>query len=133
VRAHLADRDGGPPAARESLCGWRQRIIGTGQNERAEWQPQGSRIGRIENDALYLDPSASYRAAQRLAVDRSGVKVSSATLVRRLREKGLLASTNKARETVKVRSARKADYAIYRRQTRHSRHSGVNKRKLELT
>jgi hypothetical protein len=38
-----------------------------------------------------------------MAVDGSGVEVSSATLVRRLREKGLLVSTDKARETLKVR------------------------------
>jgi hypothetical protein len=57
--AHLADRSGDPPRDREGVCGWRERIIGTGQYERTEWQPQGSRIGWIENDDLYLEPIAS--------------------------------------------------------------------------
>ena len=101
--AHLAGRDGASPTEREAACGWRSKTLGTGENERSEWQPQGSRIGWIEGDDVYLDLASSYRAAQSMATDGCGVEVSSTTLARRLRDEHLLVSTDKARETLTVR------------------------------
>ena len=101
--AHVADRDGGAPQGLERAFGWRLFHIGTGDNERAEWRPQGARVGWIDGDNLYLDRDASYRAAQAMVVDGTGIEVSSITLTRRLRQKGLLRTTDSQRETLTVR------------------------------
>jgi hypothetical protein len=101
--AHFADRDGGAPQGLERAFGWRLFHIGTGDNERADWRPQGARVGWIDGDNLYLDRDASYRAAQAMAVDASGIEVSSITLTRRLRQKGLLRTTDSQRKTLSVR------------------------------
>jgi hypothetical protein len=90
--AHLAERAGGAPEGREQACGWRSKRIGYGANERIEWQSEGLRIGWIDGDDLYLDREASYRAAQGMAADGSGIEVSPTTLVRRLRDRDLLVS-----------------------------------------
>jgi len=77
--------------------------VGFGADERTEWRPQGDRIGWINGNDLYLDRDASYRAAQGIAADGSGIEVSPTTLVRRLRDRGLLVSIDQARETLTVR------------------------------
>jgi hypothetical protein len=89
-RAHLADVNGGSPDNRESW-GWR------------DGEPQGDRIGWIEADDIYLQPDAAYSAAQRMATGGEGLTVSSQTLWKRLKEAGLLASVDTARQTQKVR------------------------------
>lgn len=104
-RAHIADREGNPPAACERACGWRPVQIGIGENQRADWQPKGDRVGWLnaDGDDLYLDRDASYRAAQAMSAEGAGIEVSAATLARRLRDKHLLASTDPARQTLTVR------------------------------
>jgi hypothetical protein len=101
--AHIADRAGGVPVGLEQACGWRSTLIGHGENERIEWRPQGPRVGWIAEEDLYLDRDASYRAAQSMAADGTGIEVSSTTLVRRLRHRQLLLSVDQARETLTVR------------------------------
>jgi hypothetical protein len=102
-RAHLATRNGGAPEHRESACGWRKCIIGAGQYERDEWQPQGARVGWADENYIFLDRDAAYRAAQGMAIDGGGVEVSPSTLLRRLRDRGLLARVDNPRETLTVR------------------------------
>lgn len=95
-RAHLADRRGGAPDGSERLCGWRP-------TNSAEWQSQGDCIGWIDGDAVYLEPTSAYRAAQIAARDaQQPFGISEPTLRKRLREKNLLASTDKARQTLTV-------------------------------
>ena len=65
--AHIAMPRGMEPETPQAY-GWRSKTIGTGINERDEWQPQGDRVGWIDKDNLYLDPTASYRIAQKMAV-----------------------------------------------------------------
>jgi hypothetical protein len=95
--AHVAARQGTAPHGCETAWGWRPA------EQYAGWRPQGVRVGWLDGDDLYLDLAASYRAAQKMAADGTGVEVSSSTLPRRLREAGVLLSTDKARQTLTVR------------------------------
>src|SRR5262249_25466092 len=89
-RAHVAGPSGREPEAPEAW-GWRLRTVGSGEHERDEWQPQGRRIGWVEGADLYLEPEASYAAAQELARDQGdGLPIAPRTLHRRLHERGLL-------------------------------------------
>lgn len=100
--AHIAGTDGGEPDTPEAW-GWRLKTIGTGPNVRDEWQPQGDRIGWVDGDDLYLDPGASYRVVQQMAVAGDGIAVTSRTLHKRLQERGLLASREAQRKKLTVR------------------------------
>jgi hypothetical protein len=103
--AHLADAKGGAPPGPEAW-GWRLVTVGAGENPFVEWRPQGQRIGWLDGDDLYLDAIAAYSVAQRLARDGGDpVSVTLRTLKRRLRERGLLASTEHrgGRERLEVR------------------------------
>jgi hypothetical protein len=102
-RAHLAGADGNQPDA-PAGWGWREVTVGAGQYQRTEWQPRGERIGWMEDGQLYLEPEASYAAAQALAgAQGEALAVSPRTLRRRLRERGLLASVDAEREVLAVR------------------------------
>lgn len=91
-RAHLAATDGGKPDFAEAQAyGWR------------DGEPQGERIGWLDGDDLYLQPDAAYSLAQRMASGGEGLTISSQTLWKRLNEAGMLASTDTARNTNKVR------------------------------
>ncbi|HMV46681.1 MAG TPA: bifunctional DNA primase/polymerase [Blastocatellia bacterium] len=91
-KAHLAATDGGKPDSADAQAfGWR------------DGEPQGERIGWLDGDDLYLQPDAAYLLARRMATDGEGLTVSSQTLWKRLNEAGLLASTDTARKTNKVR------------------------------
>jgi hypothetical protein len=68
------------------------------------WRPQGRRVGWIDGEALYLEPEASYAAAQEMAgAQGESLTVSAPTLRRRLKERGLLASVDAKRETLTIR------------------------------
>ena len=59
---------------------------------------------RVEDDDIYLEPTAAYRVAQVVGRDVGEVlTVSEQTLKKRLHEKGLLASVDQKRETLTVR------------------------------
>ncbi len=91
-KAHVADIDGGKPDSADALAyGWR------------DGEPQGDRIGWLDGGDLYLQPDAAYSLAQRMATGGEGLTISSQTLWKRLNEAGLLASTDTARNTNKVR------------------------------
>lgn len=92
-RAHCADRDGKAPDQPERW-GWTK----SGGN----WTPAGVRIGWVDDHDLYLDSALAYRVAQELA-GAERLPLSERTLRARLKERGLLASTDPARETLKVR------------------------------
>jgi hypothetical protein len=85
-RAHVATPTGGAPD-NGTAWGWRERMEG-----RVEFQ--GRRIGWIDDGDLYLEPEASYAEAQELArVQGESLPVSTSTLRRRLKDCGLLVST----------------------------------------
>jgi hypothetical protein len=107
-RAHVADRDGEAPQPGGSndektptSWGWRRVTMGTGQHAREEWRPQGDRVGWYDaagND-LYLDIESAVRVAQMAApAGADAILVSARTLVKRLKEKGCLRSTDESRD-----------------------------------
>jgi hypothetical protein len=67
-RAHVADREGLTPETGEAW-GWRQRLVGTGDNAEQRREPQGVRVGWLDADALYLDRAAALRAASEMDAD----------------------------------------------------------------
>ena len=106
--AHLAGPDGLPPrcAGEEEYpagWGWRLKKVGTGVNERDEWQPQGDRVGWIDNNDVYLEPDASYRVAQIMGGGSDGLPVGVRTLHKRLKEHGLLVEADERRGRLTVR------------------------------
>jgi hypothetical protein len=102
-RAHIAGPDGSAPKEPERW-GWRLRTTGAGENARDEWHAQGHLIGWIDGENLYLEPDGAHATAQRLAVEQGeSLPVTQETLRRRLKEKGLLASTDERRQKLTVR------------------------------
>lgn len=59
--AHVSNPDGDHP---ESADAWGWRFSGSATGE---WQPQGNRVGWLEEGNLYLDPHAAYSTVQKLA------------------------------------------------------------------
>lgn len=88
-RAHLASREGDAPGD-PHVWGWRHDGFG------GTWYPQGERIGWVDGQDLYLDPDASYRCAQQVATI-DGLSISARALWKRMRERGLLVSTDTSR------------------------------------
>ena len=102
-RAHVADPEGAPPE-NPGAWGWRSATIGTGDFMREEWRPQGERVGWLDVDHLYLEPEASYAAAQKQGRDADDpLTITGRTLRKRLHERGLLLSTDEARRVLTVR------------------------------
>jgi hypothetical protein len=100
-QAHVAGLDGGPPVEPEAW-GWRERPSASGGGESGAWREQGDRIGWVEGADLYVQPDAAYRCAKRMG-DADGIVVGPRTLRRRLREAGLLLSTEPGRDTTTIR------------------------------
>jgi hypothetical protein len=96
-RAHITNEKGGAPphAAR---WGW------TRANGSNCWTPQGIKVGWLKRENVYLDPTISFAAASQLGKEiGQGITISLMTLQRRLKQSGLLASTEEGRETNTVR------------------------------
>jgi hypothetical protein len=85
--AHLVHVDGGRTPAQPSAWGWRLVAFSDGRDE---WEAHGSRVGWIDGDKIYLDPDASFKAAQSMALGGDGLAITPQTLRKRLAEKGLL-------------------------------------------
>lgn len=99
-RAHVADSDGGPPADSPEAWGWRPNDSGPS----VIYLPLGRRCGWVDGDDLYLEPDAAYAEAQNLAAEQGeSLAIQSRTLHKRLRERGLLATTEVGRKTLTVR------------------------------
>jgi hypothetical protein len=96
-KGHVAGRDGGVPDREPAACGWRR-------NDGRPWLPAGDCVGWVAGDDLYLDPTTAYRLVQ-VAASAAGesIPVSEQMLRKRLREKGLLASTDETHETLTIR------------------------------
>jgi len=96
-RAHLADREGSAPTE-NGPGGWGWRRNGAG-----EWNSMGDRVGWIDGGKVFLDPEASYRAAQAMAgPNGDGIPISPHRLRKRLDERGLLKREG-ARESLTIR------------------------------
>lgn len=103
-RAHVAGAEGREPPQAEAW-GWREVIVGAGDNARVEWRPQGERVGWLDGEDLFLDLDAAYAAAQTVGYKfGDSLTLTPRTLSKRLYERGLLRSTDtESRETFKVR------------------------------
>jgi hypothetical protein len=94
-RAHVEAADGGMPASPQAW-GWRE--------ERDDWQSQGSLVGWLDGEHLYLQPEASFAAAQAMGkATGDEITVTQYTLRKRLHDRGLLASVDTARGKLTVR------------------------------
>jgi hypothetical protein len=98
---HLTDQF----PSRPSPGGWKI-VVGTRDYQRTEWRLQGLRIGWVQSDDLYLESDAAFAEAQRLGREGGeALSVTLQTLKKRLKEQGLLASTESVggRERLEVR------------------------------
>jgi hypothetical protein len=94
-RAYLSDSNGDAPEL-ATAWGWLEVVVGSGDYVRTEWRPQGEHIGWLDGGEVYLQADAAYAVVQRLARDGGDqLPLTLATLKKRLRERGLLASTEK--------------------------------------
>jgi hypothetical protein len=100
-RAHVAARNGGIPDD-PGTRGWRSSRLARNHG-RAEWLPQGARVGWLDGQDLFLDIDSAYRAAQAMVTDGDGIAVGILTLVKRLHEGGWLKSVDERRGRLKVR------------------------------
>lgn len=97
--AHVAGLDGGAPGD-EGQWGW--QLVGSGDHQRLV--SRGKCIGWLDGGNLYLEPTASFGMAQELGRSTGEpLVVGQITLNKRLKEKGLLASTDVTRGTLTVR------------------------------
>jgi hypothetical protein len=104
-RAHCAAADGDRPAHADGW-GWRQTPVFTRDGPDTRWEPLGRRIGWVDGDNLYLEPDAAYAEAQEMARHQANsLPVTSRTLWRRLRERGLLKSWDVSRQRNTLRRA----------------------------
>lgn len=103
---HLATTEGGTPPTPEAF-GWRRFESSKATDSFGEtlYRAQGARVGWIDGDNVYLDPDASLKAAQSMASDVEHIPVTTSTLGKRLKERGLLARTDEARGHLLVRVA----------------------------
>ena len=85
-----------------ALLGWKPAgALSSGSRETLF--PGGDLIGWVEGEALYLDPIASVRVAEKMAPASEPFHCGSTTLARRLQSSGLLASTDGSRKRLPVR------------------------------
>jgi hypothetical protein len=106
-RAYIAGEDGGVPT-NPVAWGWRKETQGAGPFGQETWRPGRERVGWVVEDDhgqdLFLDPDASFAAAQSMGRDTGDpLAVQPKTLHRRLAQAGLLRSIDKARYRLTVR------------------------------
>lgn len=99
-KAHVADLMGGAP---DDAAAWGWRAVNP-DDAYATWLPQGDRIGWVSGNSLYLNADAAFNCAQRMGQESGDtLAVGPKTLNKRLHERGLLESTDQARDTLYVR------------------------------
>lgn len=98
-RAFLVDsKTGGDPDGIESSCGWRQELKwqGNDNGQIPMWvnAPNAQKIGWTDGSLVFLEPTASYNAAQQMLRDRGETLPAPETLRRMLFSAGKLARTD---------------------------------------
>lgn len=102
-RAHVASEGGGLPA-NPGAWGWRRGFTDEDRHASVTWAPQGSRVGWVSGEDLYLDPDAAFAAAQLMGRDTNDpIAIAPKTLRQRMQEAGLLASVDSERKRLTVR------------------------------
>ena len=102
--AHITGPTGEAPE-RPEAWGWRPREVGTGGFQRPEWQAQGRCAGWLDDDGLFLEPTAAWHAVQQFgSASGTAIAIGAQTLWKRLDEAGLLVTTEQdVRQTRTVR------------------------------
>jgi hypothetical protein len=100
-KAHVASPECTAPEE-PAVWGWRSKEIGTGEWNREQWESKGNCVGWVRDDDLYLDGDSAYLAAQAMAGGEA-LTVGTRTLWKRMKEQGLLASVDEARQQNQVR------------------------------
>jgi hypothetical protein len=100
--AHMVGRSGSRPDE-PGRWGWRVSSAANEESSDPLWLPQGRSIGWVDGDDVYLDTAPALRVAQALA-DGSGtpLEITAATLSRRIRDAGMLASTDSDGQHIEV-------------------------------
>jgi hypothetical protein len=99
-RCHLKDKNGAY-ADDPAIWGWREIVDNCGQSD---WRSEGDCIGWTDGDDVYLEPTASYRAAQLMGGNGAGaLTIGLKTLNKRLKDAGMLATTDEKRGTSTIR------------------------------
>lgn len=97
-RAHFLSIDGAVPQLADTL-GWRRDAAG----KNSRWVPGGPAIGWADGNCLYLDPIASFAAAQKLATEQhEPMAITAQTLRKRLAETKLTI-TDRSRQRTTIR------------------------------
>jgi hypothetical protein len=98
-KCHLKDKDG-RYADNPEIWGW----TNAGDEENPDYHSQGDCIGWTDGEAIFLDPIASFKTAQLMGSSGVGtLAITPRTLHKRLKEAGLLATTDETRGTATVR------------------------------
>ena len=96
-RGHVANYNGDEPDADPEAWGWQRR---SGENQTTAWTSLGKQLGWVRGDDLFLDPETAYAETQRFGEEQGErLPVSQRQLHKRLKERGLLASTEAGRLT----------------------------------
>lgn len=99
-KAHLEHSLGGQPKDPRAF-GWREVDMGMVSGSRTE--AMGTRIGWVDDDALYIDPSAALSVVKALSSNLDNhLGSSERAIAKSLREAGLLLRCDKGRNTAKV-------------------------------
>jgi hypothetical protein len=110
-RVHVLHKDGkdsgGPPTASPSAWGWVDRG--------GSWQPQGTCVGYLEGEDLYLFPSEAYRLYASEMGTRRETALTEGALFSRLGQAGLLGSTESERHTIRKVLAGKSQPVLHLR------------------
>jgi len=102
-RGHVADRSGGSPPNAEAW-GWHPNFkAGTFDSEPSvTYAPQGRNVGWIVENDLYLDAEAAFAEIQALGeLQGERLPITQGQLNKRLKERGLLASTERGKHTIR--------------------------------
>ncbi|WP_232056234.1 DUF927 domain-containing protein [Tuwongella immobilis] len=94
----VAAGDGGPPES-PLAWGWQQENYFAGdEGVVVRYRSHGTLVGWLDEGQLYLEPDASYSVVHRMARDQGECfEITLKTLIRRLKERGMLLSRDAAR------------------------------------
>ena len=107
-RAHLVGSHSGDAPKEAEECGWRRSTGNNGYKE------QGSRIGWINGQDVYLEPEASFAVAQQLAqAQGETIPIGQKTLWKRLKEAPLLASTEAGKNLARITICGQRRYVVH--------------------
>jgi hypothetical protein len=99
-RAHLCDSAGGRPKQNAAEFGWKHNT----DARPTTWTARGQQIGWTRDGNMYLEPTNTFAIVQAIAKETGQhITLSLTTLLRRLKQANLLASTDESRETITIR------------------------------